>query len=518
MKLFRYMLPITLGIVAFYGCGDDVDVDSYIPQPSMSDTSIKSILVYAEHPERLRDTLDVTFTDTRDALVFTTRSLPIGMSEVDLSKVHIEMEVSPNANVQFTGSRSSHGAPATPVASFKQIVDLTVPGHGITITSADGSTVSYAISTVVSEPYEIIPKYRTTITELWTKTGVDLDLLFPSTARDICVAGDYLLVLDNTIDYQAAAKIKAYNKYTGEFVKNVAIYEGGWAGPRSYSWTLSSDEAGHFAMGRLNSGGAGFLMDAYTDIDAVPTNPFWLADNQVPVNAGKRMQILGNLYDGSGYVCLTSSHFYGTVPMQGQYCTWTMTNGIPNSTEPNILSYPSMWYSAIVQRESLDDPTMYVTYNDESSYPSDPIDKWNDMHGAHFVVYLPGSADAPLEMNTKCFKYRILDSNVFHVKDARFFFTLQMGYSTGTSPMCTSLYNISGKAAFSTTPAAADYHDYMLYESAGHVSSNDLRMGSVAVWVDKENNTAYMYAFYPGASGEKAKITCLKMEVGDPIE
>ena len=98
MKLFRYMLPITLGIVAFYGCGDDVDVDSYIPQPSMSDTSIKSILVYAEHPERLRDTLDVTFTDTRDALVFTTRSLPIGMSEVDLSKVHIEMEVSPNAN------------------------------------------------------------------------------------------------------------------------------------------------------------------------------------------------------------------------------------------------------------------------------------------------------------------------------------------------------------------------------------------------------------------------------------
>ena len=84
--------------------------------------------------------------------------------------------------------------------------------------------------------------------------------------------------------------------------------------------------------------------------------------------------------------------------------------------------------------------------------------------------------------------------------------------------MCTSLYNISGKAAFSTTPAAADYHDYMLYESAGHVSSNDLRMGSVAVWVDKENNTAYMYAFYPGASGEKAKITCLKMEVGDPIE
>ena len=512
------MLPMALGIVAFTGCSDDDNAGDYIPQPSLSDTSIKSILVYAEHPERLRDTLDVTFTDMRDALVLTTRSLPVGVSEVDLSKVHIEMEVSPNATVSFTGSRSSHGAPATPVSKFEQVLDLTIPGHGITITSADGSKVSYALSTVVSEPYEIVPKYRTPITELWTKTGVDLDLLFPSTARDICVAGDSLLVLDNTIDYQAAAKIKAYNKYTGEFVKNVGIYEGGWAGPRSYTWTLSADEAGHFAMGRLDSGGAGFRMDAYTDIDAVPTNPFWLSAAQVPENAGKRMQILGNLYDGSAYVCLTSSHFYGVLPMQGQYCTWTMTNGTPNSIEPNILSYPAMWHSAIVQRESLDDPTMYVTYNDESSYPSDPLEKWNDMHGAHFVAYVPGSADAPLEMDTRCFKYRILDSDVFRVKDARFLFTLQMGYSTGTSPMCTSLYNISGKAAFATTPSASDYHDYMLYESAGHVAANDNRMGSVAVWVDKEANIAYMYAFYPGPSGDKAKITCLKMEVGEPIE
>ncbi len=518
MKLLKYMFPMAIAIVAFTGCSDDDDAVSYIPQQSTSDNTIKSILAYAEHPQRLRDTLDITFNNTRDALILTTRALPIGVSEVDLSKVHIEIEVAPNATVQFSGARSSSGAPATPVATFEQIFDLTVNGQGISITSADGNTVNYALTTVVTPPYEIVPKYETTITELWSKTGVELDLLFPATARDICVAGDYLLVLDNTIDYQAAAKIKAYDKYTGAFVKDVAIYEGGWAGPRSYTWTLSSDEAGHFATGRLNSGGAGFLMDAYTDIDAVPTNPFWLTAAQVPVNAGKRMQILGDLYSGAGYVCLTSSHFYGTVPMQGQYCTWNMTNGVPTSAEPNILSYPAMWYSAIVQRESLDDPTMYVTYNDESSYPNDPIDKWDDMHGAHFVVYLPGSADAPLEMNSKCFKYRILDSNVFHVKDARFYFTLQMGYSTGTSPMITSLYNISGKDAFNTSPTAADYRDYMLYESAGHVSANDLRMGSVAVWVDKDAATAYMYAFYPGSSGDKAKITCLKMELGDPIE
>jgi len=518
MKLFKYTLPMAIAIVAFTGCSDDDEVVSNIPPQSTSDTSIKSILAYAEHPERLRDTLDITFSDSRDALVLTTRALPIGTPEVDLSKVHIEMEVAPNATVEFSKSRSSNGAPATPVASFEQVVDLTVPGHSITVTSADGSKVSYSITTVVTPPYEVVPKYHTTITELWSKTGEELDLLFPATARDICVAGDYLLVLDNTIDYQAAAKIKAYDKYTGAFVRDVAIYEGGWAGPRSYTWTLASDEAGHFATGRLNSGGAGFLMDAYTDIDAVPTNPFWLSASQVPENSGKRMQILGNLYSGAAYVCTTSSHFYGVLPMQGQYCTWNMTDGVPTSTAPNIFSYPAKWYSAIVQRESLDDPTMYITYNDESSYPNDPSDKWDDMHGAHFVVYLPGSADAPLEMNSKCFKYRILDANVFRVKDARFYFTLQMGYSTGTSPMLTSLYNISGKDSFATSPTAVDYRDYMLYESEGHISANDNRMGSVAVWVDKDAATAYMYAFYPGATADKAKITCLKMELGDPIE
>ena len=54
------MPPMALGIVAFTGCSDDDNAGDYIPQPSLSDTSIKSILVYAEHPERLRDTLDVT--------------------------------------------------------------------------------------------------------------------------------------------------------------------------------------------------------------------------------------------------------------------------------------------------------------------------------------------------------------------------------------------------------------------------------------------------------------------------
>ena len=168
------------------------------------------------------------------------------------------------------------------------------------VTMKNGNVVEYDLPDIEhvtfnntdEETPDTPQRYKTTVSEMWTKTGTDLALQFPSSARDICVAGDYLLVLDNTIAYDAAAKIKAYDKLTGAFVKDVAIYEGGWNGPRSYTWTLAADEAGHFAMGRLNSGGAGFWMDAYTDIDAMPVNPFKLTATQVPENAGKRMQLL----------------------------------------------------------------------------------------------------------------------------------------------------------------------------------------------------------------------------------
>lgn len=259
-------------------------------------------------------------------------------------------------------------------------------------------------------------------------------------------------------------------------------------------------------------------MDSYTDIDAMPTNPFKLGASEVPENSGRRMQLLGNIFSGKGLVCTTSSHFYGVTPMQGQYCTWNMTDGVPTTAEPEIGSYPAQWHHAIVQRQSLDDETLYVTYTDESTYPNDPFDTWDNLHGAHFAVYTPGSAAPSLEMDPKCFKYRILDANVFFIKNARYYFTLQMGYSTGTSPMCTALYDITGDGAFSTNPTAADYSNYKIFESADYVSSNDNRIGSVTVWVDKATDTAYLYAFYPAATGDQAKITCHKMVLGAPID
>ena len=516
----NYLLTVLALIPVLVACSDKEEGET--PLPPSPDTSIKGIFAYAEHPERKRDTLDVSFSDLRDALIFTTRALPMGSDEVDLTKVHLSVEVDKEARVEFSAASDAAtigpGKSAPENSSVENTVNLTLPGQRLSVIAGNGDRVSYSLQTVVTPPYEVVPEYETTLTEMWTKTGTELGLVFPRSCRSMCVAGDYLLILDNTIDYSADAKIKVYDKLTGEFVKNVPIYEGGWAGPRSYTWTLAADEAGHFAMGRLNSGGAGFWMDVYENIDAMPTNPFKLAGNQVPENAGKRMQILGDLYSGSAYVCLTSSHFYGDVPMQGQYATWTMTNGTPGSVEPNVLSYPASWHSAVVERASLDDPTMYVTYNDETGYPNDPFENWDKLHAAHFVVYNPGSGEAPLEMDQQNFKYRILDSKVFRVKDARYLFTLQQGYSTGTGEMATLLYNISSKTAFSKTPASPVYDRYRLYESPGYVSANDLRYGSVTVAVDETTSTAYMYAFYPASEGKEARVTALKMELGEEIE
>lgn len=489
-------------------CSDADDTGGELLPPS-SDTAIKSILAYAEHPQRERDTLDVSYNLARDTLYFTTRALPVGADPVDLQRVHLEIEVHKEASVNLT--------PETPV-------DLTREKENVlTITAGDGHSASLGMRSIVTPPYEVIPEYETTITELWTRTGAELGLAFPQSCRDLTVAGDYLLVLDNTIDYNTAAKIKAYDKTTGAFVKDVPIYEGGWTSVRSYTWTLQADEAGHFAIGRLNSGGAGFWMDVYADLDAVPTNPFKLSGSQVPENAGKRMQILGNLLQGEAWVCLTNAHYFGAVKAPGTYSFWTLrdgmpTNGSPTTALPTTISYGDGWHSACVQRASLDDPMMYITYNDETGYPSDPFDQWETVHAARFVAFTPGGSDAPLSFDPRNFKYRVLDAKVFNLRELRLYFTLQQGYSTGTGAMCTLLYNLSGKEVFRKTPASAGYDKVLLHESEGHVAPNDQRYGSVAVTVDEAAGSALLYAYYPGQTPQQTKITCLRLQLGDKIE
>ena len=492
--IFASMLAFS--IFAASCSGDDNESEI---MPRSSDISITELFAYAEHPNRFRDTLDVSFNYDLTKVIFTTRALPKGVSEVDLTKVHIRLKGASGATTNI---------------SETTLYNLSGNGISIVITAEDGTVRTLSTMIVVTPPYTVIPEYRTTITPIWNKSGSELELALPRSARSMCVAGDYLLVLDNAVDYSANGKIKAYNKLTGAFVKNVPIYEGGWNGPRSYTWTIAADDAGHFALGRLNSGGAGFWLDAYQHIDAVPVNPFKLGGNDLPVNAGKRMQILGNLFSGSAMIYLTTSHFYGAARGPGQYCTFQMNNSTAISLTPSVFNYGNaQWYSGVVQRATVDDQTLYITYNDETSYPNDPFNQWGNLHACHFEVYNPASGEAASVINQQNFKYRILDSKVFKVLDGTFLLTLQQGYSTGTGDMNTIVYNISNPADFSKTPSSANYEKFRIYESAAYVSQNDLRYGNVTVWVDKDKGDAYLYTFFPASDTVEAKITCVKLEV-----
>lgn len=468
------------------------------------DLTVKSILAYADHPEREKDTLDVSFSMKRDSIYLTTRALPEGESVVDLTKVHVCIEVAENAETNI---------------SEEETLDLSGENtFALVISNTYGNSDKIILKAVVTPPYEVIPDYETTFTELWTRNGTDLQLSFPQSCRDITVAGDNLLVLDNTIDYNENGKIKAYDKLTGAFIKNVEIYEGGWSAVRSYTWTLQSDEAGHFAIGRLNSGGAGFWLDVYENIDAVPTTPFKLGADVVPENAGKRMQILGNLIEGDAYINLTVAQYYGSVVTSpGQYCFWTMKDGVPVSQSPTVISYNADWFSAVVQKASMTDQTMYITYNDESSYPNDPADQWETLHGAHFTKYLPGGADAPLSIAPENFMYRILDADVFDLDGLTYYATLQQGYSTGTGAMKIRIYNISGDEKFKMTPSSPEYDKFLIYESAEIISANDLRYGSIAVDTDPQGRKARIYTYIPSNEADVARITCLEMALGEEI-
>ncbi len=53
----------------------------------------------------------------------------------------------------------------------------------IIITAQDGAIKKYQVKAVVSPSFQVYPKYLTTVTELWSKTGTEMQLAFPGSDR-----------------------------------------------------------------------------------------------------------------------------------------------------------------------------------------------------------------------------------------------------------------------------------------------------------------------------------------------
>jgi hypothetical protein len=497
MNKSRY-LHVLLGIFILLACKKEKD--NAEPVTPYSGTSIKGIVAYAKNDPLPNDTLSVSFSDLKDTIYLTTTPLPAGAPPIDLSEVVIEIEPDKHATV----------IPASPITfDLNELQEITIQAQ-------DGTMQKYVVKAIVSEPYQVYPKYNAVVTELWSKTGTEMNLAFPGSGKGMTVTGDYLVMLDNAVDKQPSAAIRLYDKMTGNYVKNIDFYEGGWADPRSYSWNLDTDEAGHMVMGRLNSGGAGFMLDYYASINAVPyifLNS--VAGPDLPDNTGKRMNVAGNLAQGKGYVYASAAHYYGAVKQNAQYAVWEFNDGVPVSTRPAVFIYPAAtggWYNAVVQRTSTADNTLYISWCNEDGYPNDDISTWPNLHRINFHVFKPGGATPAQAIDPENFGYRLLDSKVFHLLEGTFMAMAEQSYSTA-GPMKLNVFNITDPADYSKKPGSDNYGSFRIFSSPASLpTSNDGRYGHVAVG-KLSDNEAVIYVYYPNPDAALAKVHAYKITV-----
>ena len=232
--------------------------------------------------------------------------------------------------------------------------------------------------------------------------------------------------------------------------------------------------------------------------------------------AGRKVRIIGNLKEGKAYVYATvAGYLWGTQIGNAQYCVWEFENGIVKDEVPTIVNYfgTTGWWSASVQQLSLDDPTLYVMYNNELNYPSDPIDTWEKITpAAHFEYYTPGSGVEPVKLNALNHKYRILDNRVFEVNGAKLMAILHQSYSSAGN-MSLKIMDITDPNRLSMKPGDTNYDKFAFFESAlvSSKPNNDARYGSVAI--DVQNSIAHVYVYFPAQRKEDAMIQAYKINV-----
>lgn len=483
MKRLSYMMIALLGAGAvFLSCQKDGGGDSGGKELA-DDVTLKSVSAYSENEERGRDIFDISLSTDRKTITFTTRALPVGETPVDMTKVHISMSFASGATSDIS----------------EEPYDLTKTDNAVTVTAEDGETTTIiALVGIVTPPYEVIPQYKTTVSEVWTKTGTELVLKGgQSSMGGIAVAREHLLIMDHGVDHNPDNyRIKVYDKMTGDFVTDVAVYEGGWWGVPGYMGAIAADEAGNFGNSRIDEAGsgAGFWVDFYTATDTYISTIVPMVQGELS-GFGRRLQFLGDL-TGSGKIISTNGSIFGANLLNAEYVVFNVSGGTPSA--PSKFAYGSnlQWTSAFVQQASMDDPTLYVSYNDESNYPNDPQDTWETAHAGHFQVYNPSSGEPARSIADENFMYRILNHHVFTLKERTFLFTLEQSYSTAGA-MGVKLFDITDANNYDMKPGDEGYDKFLVFASETTAITNDHRHGNVTTWVDAETGTAYLAVYYP---------------------
>ncbi len=224
----------------------------------------------------------------------------------------------------------------------------------LTVTAHDGVTKKEY--TVVKDipsklPSGIRPE---SVTELFArKLETDLGIAATSNTTGIAVSGNYLVI--NTRNEKA----KVINRMTGEYVGEMNGMSSILGSLKNYYMT--SDDDGNILVNSLATGAGTVQMWKFSGKgDILNAQPEEYITWSAPVGYGRKVSITGSL-DGDAVITAT----VGTGLPSGNFAKWTVTSGVLQSQEPEIITAGVTWdnYQADIMYTSTEPGADYFLIN-----------------------------------------------------------------------------------------------------------------------------------------------------------
>lgn len=363
-------------------------------------------------------------------------------------------------------------------------MDFTTPLE-IKVTDGNGVTKRHIVKVLPTLP-------RTAFKKLWFAKSLDLGVL-RTNISGMTVVGNELLVADfNGGSTIASVGVRVYDKLTGMYKKIIAP-------PTTYCMQVVADDAGHFVVNRYNIYSAGFMLYYYESTESTPVLLLnYSAAAGCPVNLGRKVSVIGNLKQGKAYVYATTTTIDNNI-----YC-WEFNDGVPVNVIPSVIKYAgaSPWTYAIAKRKSLDgNSDLYISY---CNYVSTDTDL---KQGSRFSQFSSDMKNI-YEMDPQNHFYKILDFEVFTIKDVVFAAVLTQGFYAWDATHL-KVYDITNPAKMKLVSTSEGYNNFMLFTSEAYGGTNYNRYGDVAV--DVSGREARIYASMATSDASYSGVMFYKM-------
>ena len=351
------------------------------------------------------------------------------------------------------------------------VCDFTKPVP-VTVVNADG----------VSQTNNIVVKYaypRIKMTPVWQKTSTELGLNYHF-QMNLAADEEYLYIIDT--QQESGKTIKAYNRLTGEFVKDMPEL------PGICYCDVHVDDAGNLIATRFNMYNAGFRLEVFNPgsgqwhrkIDHVKSETL-----TVPANLGWKSYVCGDI-NGNAYV-------YATIRGSFEYYEWKIENGVVTEDSPRKKQVTAVEPAAtsstvLVVRESVSDDSD-IWFSAEGGNIADA--------GSYFrcVTSEFDQFDVPIEN----FGHRVQNCRIFSLKGDKWMAVAAGGSAFSYSGSHIAVFDVSKKENLSMKPGDYRYNfDFRLFKQPGVNGQCVPRTSGLAVVTDEAAGEAYIY--YSNAS------------------